>query len=88
MDHQFVKEGIRQQRKQAFNYPLLEKGTINVINSSMENVVVNGLPNASISEKIVPNRIETHSNAMLQEVEHPDFSYIKIDINTYIGNPK
>ena len=88
VDHQFVKEGIRQQRKQDFNYPLLEKGNMNIINSSMENVYVNGLPNASISKKIVPNRIENHSNTMLQEIEHPDFSYIKIDLNTYIGNPK
>ena len=88
VDHQFVKEGIRQQRKQRFNYPLLEKGNMNIINSSMQNVYVNGLPNASISKKIVPNRIENHSNAMLQDIEHPDFSYIKIDLNTYIGNPK
>jgi len=53
----------------------------------MANVFVNGLPNESISNKIIPNRIENHTDAELQKIEHPDFSYIKIETNSYIGNP-
>ncbi len=53
----------------------------------MKNIFVNGLPNENISDKIVPNRIQNHTNAQLQAIEHPDFSYIKIEINTYIGSP-
>jgi hypothetical protein len=53
----------------------------------MENIYVNGLPNKAIASKIISNRIQNHSAAQLQPIEHPDFSYIKIEINTYIGNP-
>ena len=58
-----------------------------IINDGMENVFVNGLPNEPISNKIIPNRIENHTNAELQKIEHPDFSYIKIETNSYISNP-
>jgi len=87
VDHLFVKEGVRQQRKQDFEYAILNDGKVNIINESMKNIFVNGLPNENISNKIVPNRIQNHTNAQLQAIEHPDFSYIKIEINTYIGSP-
>ena len=87
VDHLFVKEGVRQQRKQDFEYTILKDGKVNIINDSMKNIFVNGLPNENISDKIVPNRIQNHTNAQLQAIEHPDFSYIKIEINTYIGSP-
>ena len=87
VDHLFIKEGVRQQRKQDFEYQLLKDGHVQIINSDMENIFVNGLPNDDISNKIVPNRIENHSDAQLQKIEHPEFSYIKIEINTYIGSP-
>ena len=53
----------------------------------MKNIFVNGLPNEDIANKIVPNRILNHTNAQLQPIDHPDFCYIKIEINTYIGSP-
>lgn len=87
VDHMFIKEGIRQQRKQQFEYPLLEEGVIRVINNSMENIYVNGLPNKGISDKVVPNRIENHATAELQKIVHPNYAYIKIEMNSYIGNP-
>jgi hypothetical protein len=87
VDHAFVKEGVRQQRKQDFEYPMLHAGKVTLINDDMTNIFVNGLPNAAIAGKIVPNRIDNHSASQLQQIEHPDFSYIKIEINTYIGSP-
>ena len=64
----------------------MKDGKVKIINESMENVFVNGLPNALISNKIIPNRIENHSSSELQKIKHPDFSYIKIEMNSYIGN--
>ncbi|MGB0980472.1 MAG: hypothetical protein ACPGUH_00090 [Winogradskyella sp.] len=87
VDHLFVKEGIRQQRKHHFEYKILKKGSVDIITNDMKNIFVNGLPNAAIAGKIVPNRIKNHSDTQLQKIEHPNFSYIKIEINTYIGNP-
>ncbi|WP_204344117.1 hypothetical protein [Psychroserpens algicola] len=87
VDHLFIKEGIRQQRQQGFQYDLISNTTIKIINESMENIYVNGLPNEPISNKIVPDRIEKHLNLELQQINHPDFSYIKVETNTYIGNP-
>ncbi|WP_299338957.1 hypothetical protein [uncultured Psychroserpens sp.] len=87
VDHKFVKEGIRQQRKQSFEYHLIENISIKIINDSMENVFVNGLSNNSISNKIIPHRIDNHINSKLQPINHSEFSYIKIETNAYIGNP-
>ncbi len=88
VDHVFIKEGIRQQRQQKFEYTLLKEGTIRIVNDSMENIFVNGLPNEGISNKIVPDRIENHAATELQKIEHPNYAYIKIEMNSYIGNPK
>ncbi|WP_046743390.1 membrane protein [Kordia zhangzhouensis] len=85
VDHQFLDEGIRQQRKQPFHYPIIQQDTIQVISTNMENCYVNGLPNADISNKIVPNR-KTHN--VLQQIEGSVYSYVKIELNSYIGNPK
>ncbi len=87
VDHQFIPEGIRQQRQQSFEYPVLKDDTILVINDDMKNCFVNGLPNAPISDKIVPNRIINQTHPVLQPINNPNFSFIKIEINTYIGNP-
>jgi hypothetical protein len=87
IDHMFIKEGIRQQRKQNFEYTILKKGNVKIINDSMENIFVNGLPNEDISNKIVPDRIENHSNWQLQKINHSNFSFIKIEFNTFIGSP-
>jgi hypothetical protein len=88
VDDIFIKEGIRQQRKQEFEYALLKEGTVRIVNDSMENIFVNGLPNEDISDKVVPNRIEDHAAVELQKIVHPNYAYIKIEMNSYIGNPK
>ncbi|WP_298754483.1 hypothetical protein [uncultured Psychroserpens sp.] len=87
VDHKFLEEGIRQQRKQDFDYKLMDNTPIQVITDRMDNVFVNGLPNTSISNKVVPNRIENHIYTQLQPINHSEFSYIKIETNAYIGNP-
>lgn len=88
VDHLFLENGIRQQRKQYFTYPILENTKVKIINTNMRYCYVNGLPNKDISNKIVPNRIINHANNELQKITHPFYSYVKIEMNTYIGNPK
>ncbi|MFD0835312.1 hypothetical protein ACFQ0I_06020 [Mariniflexile aquimaris] len=87
VDHLFVKEGIRQQRKQSFNLPVLKVEKLQVINDDMTHCFVNGLPNKNISTKVVPNRIVNQSAGLLQPIEHNFFKYIKIELNSYIGSP-
>ncbi len=87
VDHSFLKEGIRQQRQLSFEYPILKHGHVKIISDDMKNCFVNGLPNEDISNKVVPNRIKNHTQNMLQSVTHPEYSFIKIELNTYIGNP-
>ena len=87
VDHLFLKEGIRQQRKQSFNYNIAESSAIQIINASMENIFVNGLPNKEIAAKIVPNRIKNHEAVSLQKITHDNYDLIKIEMNAYIGNP-
>ncbi|NNC49112.1 MAG: hypothetical protein HKO01_01075 [Flaviramulus sp.] len=87
VDHQFIAEGIRQQRQQSFEYSILKNDTIKVINEDMKNCFVNGLPNESISNKVVPNRIFNQTQTILQPIKNVNYSFIKIEINTYIGNP-
>jgi len=87
VDHTFLGEGIRQQRKQTFRYTILNDDVIDVISNDMANCFVNGLPNADISNKIVPNRIVNHTHSDLQFINHKKYPYIKIELNNYIGNP-
>ncbi len=87
VDHLFLQEGIRQQRQQAFEYEILKDHSIFVINDDMTNCFVNGLPNEAISNKIVPNRIKNQTHTKLQPIDTPNYKFIKIEINSYIGNP-
>jgi hypothetical protein len=87
VDHLFIKEGIRQQRLQPFTYALLKNKAITIINGDMSNCFVNGLPNENISDKIVSDRIINHNNQELQAIDHSVFKFVKLEINTYIGNP-
>ncbi|MDV7186817.1 hypothetical protein R3X25_05940 [Lutibacter sp. TH_r2] len=88
VEHQFLREGVRIQRKQTFNYPIQLNDSLEVINSSLENCFVNGLPNKSIAQKVVPTRNNTHLNEQVQPLDNStDFEYFKIELNNYIGNP-
>lgn len=88
VDHKFVAEGVRIQRKQFFTYKPLDLDSLKVINSSLKNCFVNGLPNDAISDKIFPNRKTIHGVKQTQPFKGNGFDYIKFEINSYIGNPK
>ena len=87
VEHQFIKESVRVQRKQHFTHKLLENTTIEVISSSLENCFVNGLPNKSISSKIIPNRIEHSLEMKFQKVPNNDlYQFVKLELDNFIGN--
>ena len=88
VDNLFLKEGIRQERKLRFHYPIPLNPSIRTVSDDMSYCFVNGLPNKDIASKILPKRIKNHTTNKLQKVNHLLFSYIKIELNNYIGNPK
>ncbi|WP_272149636.1 hypothetical protein [Tenacibaculum aiptasiae] len=88
VDQMFVDAGIRQQRKQYFKYNLVDDSEVEIISTDMDYCYVNGLPNNNIADEIVPNRIEKHTVKELQKIDHPVFSFVKIEMNIYIGAPK
>ena len=88
VDHNFLTEGVRIQRKQSFNYDLLDLENLHIINDDMTNCFVNGSPNIEIAKKVFPNRKTEHIAEQLQEHKGKGFSFIKLEINSYIGNPK
>lgn len=88
VDSKFMREGVRVQRKQNFEYELLDIPNLSIINSSLENCFVNGSPNATIGQKIFPNRNLEHNQELLQPLKGNGYDFIKIELNSYIGNPK
>jgi hypothetical protein len=88
VDHKFITEGVRIQRKQWFNYKILDIKDLKIINSSLENCFVNGLSNILISNKALPNRDISHMEYQLQPIKGNGFDFIKLEVNSYIGNPK
>jgi hypothetical protein len=88
VDHFFVCEGVRVQRKQYFNYTFLNLKKLTSLQSSLKNCFVNGMPNESISKAVVPNRNSKSEEEQLQPVKGNGFEYIKVEINNYVGNPK
>ena len=88
VDHFFVREGVRVQRKQYFDYTFLDLSKIKLLQSSLENCFVNGLANESIAKEVVPNRNINSEKEQLQKVKGRGFDFIKVEINNYIGNPR
>ncbi|CAL2064725.1 hypothetical protein [Tenacibaculum sp. 190524A05c] len=88
VDHLYLNQGIRQHRKLYFEYKFIDDSKVEIINTDMSNCFVNGLPNEDVSDKIVPNRIFGHTNEVLQNISHPQYDYVKIEMNSFIGNPK
>ncbi|WP_158976680.1 hypothetical protein [Cellulophaga sp. L1A9] len=88
VDHAFVPEGVRIQRKQFFNYIPERLDSLEVINSSLKNCFVNGLPNSAVADKIFPDRKLSHGPSQTQPFKGVGYDYIKFEINSYIGNPK
>ncbi|UOB19061.1 hypothetical protein [Abyssalbus ytuae] len=88
VDHHFLKEGIRPQRKQYFTYAVKNPEKLKTINNDMTNCFINGLPNENVSKKNTPTRIKNHEKDMLQTIKGDLFKYVKIELNNYIGNPE
>lgn len=88
VDHYFLREGVRVQRKQYFDYKMLDLTSCKIILSSLENCYVNGLPNGNLARTIIPKRDREVEKDLLQKVDGKGFSFIKIEMNNYIGNPK
>jgi hypothetical protein len=88
VDHFFMREGVRVQRKNYFDYKLLNLTDCKTLKSSLEKCFVNGMENAIISKAVVPKRKPNQNNEQLQKVKGNGFDYIKIEINNYIGNPR
>ncbi len=88
VDHKFMQEGVRVQRKQYFDFNFQNLKNIKTLNSSLENCFVNGLRNSEISDKIFPNRNIEHGKEQLQPIDGEGYDYFKIELNSYIGNPK
>jgi len=86
--HSFLVEGVRVQRKQFFEYTPQDITSLKVISSSLDNCFVNGLPNAAIAQKIFINRNRAHAKDQLQPFKGEGFDFIKLEMNSYIGNPK
>ena len=87
VDHYFINEGIRIQRKQYFDYKLLDLSKLKVINSNIENCFVNGISNESIARYVFQRNNSNELN-QLQKINGKGFSYVKINFNNFIGNPR
>ncbi|TVZ17322.1 hypothetical protein [Maribacter sp. MAR_2009_72] len=88
VEHHFLTEGVRIQRKQYFEFEPKDLTGLVVINSSLENCFINGMPNKTVMENAIPNRNKGHAIEQLQPVRGEGYSYMKIEVNGYIGNPK
>ncbi|WP_321285749.1 hypothetical protein [uncultured Sunxiuqinia sp.] len=86
VDKMYLADGIRVQRKQFFNYSIQDIEEIEIIRSSLENCYVNGLPNKSIAEKIIPNRNWEQHQKDFQVIPGDETRFVNIQINNYIGN--
>ena len=87
VDHQFLAEGIRQQRKQFFRFPLPDISDVKSISVNTSKTFVNGLPNNTLNDKIDLGTIQPPHKQLLIPCEGKDFSFVKIEINNYIGAP-
>lgn len=88
VDHKFVRDGVRVQRKQSFDYSVEELNDLEIINSSLKNCFVNGMPNVQIAGKVIPERIIQHGYGQLQPFAGSEFEFLKVELNGYIGNPR
>ncbi len=87
VEHFFVRNSVRQQRKSYFEYPITEICNVEIIDDENENFFINGLPDETTAKKNVPFRIKGDEKGRLLPIVHDDFWYVKIELNNYIGNP-
>lgn len=87
VESRYVDESVRQQRKRPFSEALYNKNLPKSIASGLATASVNGLPNKSISDKVVPQRNGAGTSSEFIEINNMEYSYITICTNNYIGNP-
>jgi hypothetical protein len=87
IENEYINESIGSQRKKTFQHTLIDKLNSTSINNSMEFIAVNGLPNHSIAEKMLPERNEFHQDQHLISVTNKTYAYISVKANCFIGAP-
>ncbi|PCE62516.1 hypothetical protein [Sediminicola luteus] len=88
VDHHFVLDGVRIQRKQRFTYDLADTNRLEVVYSGLENCYVNGIPNNDIVNKYTHDTTNEYSTLGAIHLNDGTTDYIRIDLNPFIGNPK
>lgn len=88
VNHHFLKEGVRIQRKQYFSFDLIDLRPWKVLNLNEKKFYVNGLSNESFASKVKNYRTPENLSQNLINVKGKGFSYISIELNNYVGNPK
>jgi len=87
VNHQFLAAGIRQQRKQFFSVKISDISTLKTIKKGTKNTYVNGLPNDALNDKIDLGVTKEPNTLDLIPYKGKGFSFLKIEINNYIGAP-
>ncbi|MFD2826107.1 hypothetical protein ACFSYG_06460 [Leeuwenhoekiella polynyae] len=85
VSHHFLQEGVRQQRKQQVSIALNKQET-QLISDSMQAIFVNGLPNTEIARKVIPQRDISQEDAV--QIKLNGGGFLKVEINSYLGNPR
>ncbi|WP_026915849.1 membrane protein [Christiangramia portivictoriae] len=88
VEHVYLENGIRVQRKQDFDLELKDISGLELIDDSMDNIFVNGLPNLDIARKVVPERVQSQQQLSNLNMNGSGFTSIKLEMNNYVGNPK
>ncbi|WP_421809109.1 hypothetical protein [Flagellimonas sp.] len=88
VQHHFMLDGIRIQRKQTFEIPMMNLQELEIIADGLENCYVNGLPNSEISERYFSDRNEQMKWELMHPFDGKGYQYFQVELNNYIGNPK
>ncbi|WP_405202286.1 hypothetical protein [Dokdonia sp. LLG6352-1] len=88
VESRYIDESVRQQRKRPFSEVLYKDALPTEVASGLATASVNGLPNQSISDKVVPQRNDAGTNRTFIPVAGMPYAYITIITNNYVGNPK
>jgi len=86
VDHQFLKNGIRVQKKRSFEHVLANLEGVKIINSGLEHCFVNNLPNAEISAQVLPQRNQLYQSKYKQTFSDVHGTYtVKIEMDNFLG---
>jgi hypothetical protein len=82
-----LREGVRVQRKQYFDYKLLDLTKCKIIQSSLKKLFCQWFANGDLARTIIPNRKLEQEKSNCKKIKGKGYSYL-IEMNNYIGNPK